>query len=124
MITASMPNLFTRDIYAALAFYRDQLGFAERFRFPRQGHPEHLVLGLGDCRIALTQHGPADVGLEPTAGHSFELIVSCDDVDSTASKLRAAGAPILVDPYDHIGGHRRAYVADPDGTWVALVNVH
>jgi hypothetical protein len=31
-----------------------------------------------------------------------------------SAKLRAAGTPVLTEPYDH--------VADPDGNWVALVS--
>jgi lactoylglutathione lyase len=124
MTTATMPNVFTRDIDAALAFYRDLLGLAVAFRFPLQGRSEHVVLRLGESQLALTRGGPADVGLEPSAGNSFELVVWCDDVDREAARLRDAGAPILVAPYDHPARHRRAYVGDPDGNWIALVDAH
>jgi hypothetical protein len=30
----------------------------------------------------------------------------------------------VIEPYDHVAGHRRAYVADPDGTSLALVDAH
>jgi Glyoxalase/Bleomycin resistance protein/Dioxygenase superfamily len=36
--------------------------------------------------------------------------------------LRTAGVTVLAEPYDHVGGHRRSYVADPDGNRVALVD--
>jgi lactoylglutathione lyase len=117
-----MPNVFTRDIDRALAFYRDLLGLSVVFRFPFDRRPEHVVLRLGDSQLALTAGGPADVGLEPGSGNSFELVVWCDDVDREASRLSEAGAPILVEPYDHVARHRRAYVADPDGNWIALVD--
>jgi catechol 2,3-dioxygenase-like lactoylglutathione lyase family enzyme len=42
-------------------------------------------------------------------------------MDAAIARLRAARAPVLVEPYDHVAGHRRAYVADPDGNWLALV---
>lgn len=45
----------------------------------------------------------------------------CADVDGEAARLRAAGT-VVIEPYDHVGGHRRAYVADPDGNWLALVD--
>lgn len=123
--TNSMPNIFSRDIEAGVAFYRDALGFSEDFRFPPEGRPEHVVLRLGDSQLALsTDRAVAMVGLEPTAGNSFELIVWCDDVDDHTARLRAAGATVVVEPYDHIGGHRRSYLADPDGNWVALVDAH
>lgn len=123
MFTTSMPNIFTRDIDAALAFYHDQLGCSLRYRVPHEGRPEHVVLQLGDSRLALsTPRAAAAAGLDPTKGNSFELIVWCDDVDGEASRLRAAGAAVVVEPYDHPAGHRRAYLADPDGNWLALVD--
>lgn len=119
----AMTNLFTRDIDAALSFYRDQLGFSQRFQVPRTGPPEHAVLELGDSRVALsTAQAVSRVGLEPANGHAFELVVFCDDVDRETQRLRAGGAHVLREPYDHVAGHRRAYVADPDGNWVALVD--
>jgi catechol 2,3-dioxygenase-like lactoylglutathione lyase family enzyme len=36
--------------------------------------------------------------------------------------LRAAGVPVVVGPREHVSGHRRGYVADPDGNWVVLVS--
>lgn len=118
-----MPNLFTRDIDAALSFYRDSLGFSPSFQVPPAGRPEHVVLELGESRLALsTERAITAAGLEPGGGHPFELVVWCDDVDGEAARLRAGGAPVAVEPYDHPAGHRRAYVADPDGNWLALVD--
>jgi lactoylglutathione lyase len=123
MATRSMPNIFTRDIEAALAFYRDQLGFTTVYQVP-------AVAGQStSCSAAATRSwrsprtalSPA-VGLEPMSGDSFELIVWYDDIDAEAARLGAAGAPVLVEPNRHVAGRRRAYVADPDGNWLALVD--
>jgi len=123
MFTMSMPNLFPRDIEAAVAFYRDQMGFTQNYQVPGEGAPEHVVLQLGASMLALsTPRGLNAVGLEPTQGNSSELVVWCADVDGEVARLRANGVVILVDPYDHIGGHRRAYISDPDGNWLALVD--
>lgn len=46
------------------------------------------------------------------------------DVDAAVARVRSAGAPVLVEPYDHVAGHRRAYVPDPDGNWLAFVQGH
>jgi lactoylglutathione lyase len=121
--TTSMPNIFTGHMDDAVAFYRDLLGFSQIFRFPAEGRPEHIVLKLGDSQLALSSPRAAEaVGLEPTAGNPFELVVWSEDVNSEAARLRAAGARIVIHPYDHVAGHRRAYVADPDGNWLALVD--
>jgi predicted enzyme related to lactoylglutathione lyase len=64
----------------------------------------------------------AAAGLDPTTGNPLELVVWCDDVDAETARLRAAGTTVVVEPYDHPAGHRRAYLADPDGNWLALVD--
>jgi predicted enzyme related to lactoylglutathione lyase len=82
-----------------------------------------VVLRLGDSLVALSTPGPAtQAGLEPSNGNPLELVIWCDDVDAQIERLRADGTSIVVEPYDHAAGHRRAYVADPDGNWLALVD--
>ena len=49
MFAAGLVNLYTRDIGAGLNFYRDLLGFAETFRTPTEGIPEHVELRLNGC---------------------------------------------------------------------------
>lgn len=123
VITSTMPNILTGDIDAAVAFYRDQLGFSQSFQATHEGRPEHVVLRLGDSLLALsTPRAITAAGLRPTTGNAFELIVWCDDVDRETARLRAAGATVLAEPYRHVAGHRRAYIADPDGNWLALVD--
>jgi hypothetical protein len=41
-------NLYTHDIEAGLHFYRDLPGFAETFRAPAEGIPEHVELRLNE----------------------------------------------------------------------------
>ena len=125
MAKSVMPNLYTADVEQAVAFYRDQLGGTETFRTPAEGRPEHVELRLGDVTIAITsRHAVAEQGLpEPTPGHPMELVIWLDSTDETVASLRAAGAPVLIEPYSgHVSGLRRAYVADPDGNWLALVS--
>jgi predicted enzyme related to lactoylglutathione lyase len=120
--TAVMPNVFTTDVAATTRFYGEVLGLRPAFRHPAEGDPVHVVLEAGPTRLAVTGGGPADVGLAPAAEHPAEIIVHCPDVDAATAAAAAAGAEVLVPPYDHIGGHRRAYLADPAGNWVALVD--
>jgi lactoylglutathione lyase len=120
-----MPHLYTSDIKRAIAFYRDQLGFIQTFQFPPEGTPEHVELRVGEVVLGISVREALReiVGLPaPTPGNPMELTVWCDSVAEALAELRAAGAPVLVEPYDHPAGHRRAYVTDPDGNWVALVS--
>lgn len=118
-----MPNVFTDDVARALRFYRDVLGFQETFRFPREGRPLHVELRLGESVLAISESGEVvEMGLPaPAAGGHHELVLWCADVDGAVQELRDEGVPILVEPFAHVAGHRRAYAADPDGNWLALV---
>ncbi|HVB45247.1 MAG TPA: VOC family protein [Streptosporangiaceae bacterium] len=122
-----MPNLYSADVERAVAFYQDLLGGTQTFRLPEDGPAEHVELRLGDVTIALSSRDAVQrEGLPaPTAGHPMELVVWCESADDTVAALHAAGTPVLVEPHGgHVSGLRRAYVADPDGNWIALVSKH
>jgi len=125
MTKSVMTNLYTADVERAVAFYRDQLEGTETFRTPAEGPPSHVELRLGDVTIAISSsEAVVREGLpEPTAGHPMELVVWVDWTDDMVASLRAAGAPVLIEPHSgHVSGMRRAYVADPDGNWLAVVS--
>lgn len=124
MFTSVMTNLYSTDVERAVAFYRDVLGCRQTFRYPAEGLAEHVELRLGDVVIALSSRDAVHAeGLPaPTSGHPMELVVWCDSTDDGLAALRAAGTPVLVEPFGHVAGHRRAYVTDPDGNWIALVS--
>ena len=124
MFTEAMLNLYTQDLPRAVGFYRDLIGFEQTYRFPADGAPRLVELRLGPSRLAISDHAALaeTAPLVLTPGHQHELVLWCGDVDAAIAQLRGAGCPILVEPYDHVASHRRAYVGDPDGNWVALVS--
>lgn len=121
-----MPNLYVADVEASVAFYRDLLGGTETFRAPSAGDSTHVEIRVGDVLIAVSSRDEvARQGLpspSPSGGHPFELVVWCDSADEAVAGLRAEGVPVVVEPSAHVSGHRRGYVADPDGNWVAVVS--
>jgi lactoylglutathione lyase len=123
-VTSVMPNLYTADMARAITFYRDLLGGTQTFATPAEGTPEHVEFRLGDVIVALSSREavPRQGLPAATTGHPMELVIDCDSTDDTVAALRAAGTPVLVEPHNHASGHRRAYVADPDGNWIALVS--
>jgi catechol 2,3-dioxygenase-like lactoylglutathione lyase family enzyme len=122
MFRDCLPNLYCADLDAALGFYRELLGFTETFRYPREGPIQHIELRLGSTTIALSSYDAlVDYGLPPaTPGTPFELAVRADDVDRAIEHLRAAGVPVLREPWDASNGQRVAYVTDPDGNRLHL----
>jgi lactoylglutathione lyase len=119
-----MPNLYVSDVERAAAFYRDLLGGTETFRVPAAGPALHVEVRVGTVMIALSAATEvAEQGLPaPTPGHPFELVVWCDSAAAAIEDLRAAGVPILAEPYSHVSGTLRGYVTDPEGNWIAVVS--
>lgn len=121
MFRDCLTTLYSADLDAGLRFYRDRLGFAETFRYPRDGAPLHVELRLGGAVIALsTVDAIADYGLPATRGEPFELALGTDDTDAAVEKLRTGGVRILVEPMIAPNGQRVAYLADPDGNRIRL----
>jgi lactoylglutathione lyase len=119
-----MVNVYTRDLTAALGFYRDLLGFEETFRTPDPEAPDHVELRLDGVTIALSTAEAAQRvhGLEVLPGsHGFQLVLWTTDVDTAYDALVASGVPSHTSPHDAGNDNRNAVVRDPDGNLVELV---
>lgn len=124
MFVAGLVNLYTRDIEAGMRFYRDLLGFAETFRTPGEGTPEHVELRLGEFTVGLgTVEAARRVhGVEPAPGApAMVLVVWTEDVDEAFNELVAAGVPVLQPPHGTGNNNRSALLRDPDGNLVEIV---
>ena len=97
------------------AFYRDVLGLAVYREF---GSPERpgLVFFLGNGLLEVS--GP---GEEPPRG--VALWVQVRDVTTEVERLRAAGTTVLRGPRTEPWGLVEAWVADPEGVRIVLVEV-
>jgi lactoylglutathione lyase len=118
-------NLYTRDIEAALLFYRDLLGFEETFRTPTSGTPEHVELtlngfsvGLGTVEAAKRVHR-----IDASPGSpAMVVVVWADDADRAFADLSAAGTPVVQPPHSSGNNNRSALLRDPDGNLVEIVS--
>jgi len=124
VFVTGLVNLYTSDIEAGLHFYRDLLGFAETFRTPAEGIPEHVELrlggftvGLGTVEAAKRVHGVEAVPGSP----AMVLVVWTDDVDKAYAELVAAEVPVVQPPHDTGNNNRNALLRDPDGNLVEIV---
>ena len=105
----AFPIFHTANLERAVAFYRDRLGFDERYRL----ESAFAVVGLGELDLGLA----AVEELEPPGRASLWLY--CDDVDMEVEALRAAGVEIAREPEDMDWGERMAAVHDPDGNVIS-----
>jgi predicted enzyme related to lactoylglutathione lyase len=122
--SAPMINLYSRDLPRAVAFY-SELGFVETFRTPTIGEPVHIelklerfTLGIATLAAAREHHGLRPEG----EGRWIEIVLWTDDADSAVRALVAKGAPLLSPAHDFLDGKlRAAWIADPDGNPIQLV---
>lgn len=124
MITSGLVNLYTNDIEAGIAFYRDRLGLTETFRTPLEGSPDHVEFTAGGFTLALgtVEAARQAHGVEGTPGAPASVVVLwTDDVDATCASLAESGTDVLIAPRDVGNDNRTALVRDPDGHLVELV---
>jgi catechol 2,3-dioxygenase-like lactoylglutathione lyase family enzyme len=115
--------LFSENVERAATFYAD-LGFAETFRVPDTGAPIHVDMVLDGYKIgvASVESTRADHGLDPVAhGQRAAVILWTDDVDTAYQSMTAAGCPGIAEPHTWLDHLRIAWLADPDGHPIQIV---
>ena len=121
-----MPTVSVRyivnDVDAAIAFYRDNLGFAEVMH----PAPSFAMLSRGDLRLLLSAPGNGPGGgqampdgstPEPGGWNRFAIEVS--DLTATVSELQGKGVRFRNQIITGVGG-RQILAEDPSGNPVEL----
>ena len=113
--------LRVNDLDASLAFYA-QLNLHEAFRLHRDDGSLMLVyLHVGGDRfLELFPNGPEP--REPD-GSFMHLCLVSDDIQADVDKLRRAGVAIQRDVKLGLDGNLQAWVADPDGNPIELMQL-
>jgi len=108
-------SLTVRDLPRSLAWWRDVLGFALERRVERDGALRAAAMSAGSVRILLNQDDGAR-GWERVKGEGFSFqLVTAQDVDAVARRIRAAGGTLDTEPADMPWGTRAFRLRDPDG---------
>ncbi len=118
MFARLFPILASRNLDAALHFYRDLLGGRVTYEFPGpDGRAAYVGLAVGDSSVGIG----ADAGVaEAPRPRAISLWVYADDCDAAVDHLRTAGVTVLAEPETQPWGERVARVLDPDGNEVII----
>lgn len=109
-----------RDVEAAIAFYRDRLGFT----LDQQFGPAMAIVRKDDLTLWLagplaSASKPMPDGRRPEPGGWTRVVIQVADIEATVADLREAGATfrntILAGP-----GGRQVLVDDPSGNPIEL----
>jgi catechol 2,3-dioxygenase-like lactoylglutathione lyase family enzyme len=120
-MTASVRYI-VHDVDAAIAFYRDRLGFREEMH----PAPTFAMLSHGDLRLLLSapsamggggQSMPDGRAPEPGGWNRISLVVP--DLTSIVERLRAGGVHFRNDIVTGVGG-KQILLDDPSGNPVEL----
>ncbi len=115
--------LFSKDVSRTAEFYK-QIGFKEVFRTPSEGTPIHVDLVLDGYRIGLASEASTreDHGLAPVVdGHRAAVILWTADTPAACSTLQGLGAKPVKGPEPWLGRLLIAWVEDPDGHLIQVV---
>lgn len=128
-LSVSHTFLEVDDHEAALAFYRDALGFEVRQDVAMEG-ARWLTVGPAaqpEFGVVLTTVG---VGRPPDDAETLKallakgslggLVLAAGDVDATFESIRATGAEVLQEPMDQPYGTRDCAFRDPAGNQVRI----
>jgi lactoylglutathione lyase len=123
MITDLAHTAFAaHDVDASLAFY-EKLGLRESFRL---NYPDGSLMLVylhvsGDRFLEIFPNGP-----EPDANrmHSFHhLCLLTDDLRADVERLRQQGIAINVEPKEGLDHNLQAWIRDPDGNAIELMQI-
>lgn len=130
-MSLSISNAFLEvdDHEAALAFYRDALGFEVRqdvamegARWLTVGPPAQPEFGLVLETVGVGRPSDDAASLKEllAKGSLGGLVLATDNVDATFEQVRASGAEVLQEPMDQPYGMRDCAFRDPAGNMIRI----
>jgi uncharacterized glyoxalase superfamily protein PhnB len=114
------PIINCADLARTLDWYRRVFSGEVAYRFPDAGEAVYLTLRVGSGQVALAAGaGPALYGEVPlpASGHAVDICVYVDDLDAAVANAGSA----VVEPADMPWGERVAYLRDPEGTMLLVI---
>jgi glyoxylase I family protein len=116
-------GIVVRDAPRALAFYRDTLGlpYLGDLEFPGT-HMWRFQAGGSVVKLLEQDPPAAEAGQTPTAGYSY-LSLFVANLDELVAEVAAAGGTVAIPVTEFRPGARFAFVQDPEGNRIELLDV-
>lgn len=112
------PYLRVHAAQAAIAFYTDVFGAAEKFRLTEpSGRIGHAELDLGNTVLMLSDEFPEYncLGPQSPGATGMAIHLHCENCDELAARAVRAGAVMIREPSDAFYGERSCNIRDPFG---------
>lgn len=119
------PHLVVDGAVEALDFYKRALGAVEVMRLPAQDGKRllHAEMRINGSRVFLTDCSPEDrdghsgkiSGPKQLGGTAVIMHLDVPDCDKAVERAAAAGATVILAPWDAFWGARYAQIIDPFG---------
>ena len=124
-------GIVVRDGDAMLSFYRDTLGLAHVADIPLPaalpaGTMHRLACGETVLKLLRLDDPPSAAnpsGGIPTAAGIRYFTIIVDNLGDTVDAIAAAGTPVVLPVTEVRPGVTVAFLEDPDGNWVELVEI-
>lgn len=116
-ILSSRILLRPQDPARTQAFYRDTLGLAIHREFGPPDSPG-MVFFCGNGLLEVSGHATSNAGASQTS-----LWMQVRDVAAEYERLAEAGVTTLREPRTEFWGLMEAWIADPDGIEIVLVQI-
>lgn len=121
---AVIPSIRVKDVQAAVAFYRDVLGF-EMQRSQEVSDNNSLAFGAASIMIeaAGTFYSDAyNAAIRERLGtpSASALYIEAPDLDALYARVQAAGVKVVDPVAARDWGQREFTIEDPEGTWLTF----
>ena len=110
-------TIIVKDMDESIKYYTELMGFSIDSQYnPQPGITITLLKGEGDALIELIKNPTDGIGL-------YSLGMDVEDLNTTLKQLKEKGAKITMEPVPITDGVL-AFVEDPNGVTIALVQHH
>ena len=111
------------DVDKSLGFYTDILGLERQEELEIMGKRFYFV-GNDTISIEIEAGNPGDTQADPrTQTGLYHLAFTVDDVERLVDRLKSEGIPIALEPVSTRSDRIVAFVEDPDGVFVQLIQI-